>query len=87
MSEQDKTTSELLHAVQLLQAEINPAWKEWVDIVGINTNEPFKEGWQERVADPVNQQKESYIAGLRHAQSILMKMVTQLQEGREKELA
>ena len=86
MSEYDKTSSALLHAVQLLQADINPAWKEWVDIVGINTNEPFKEGWQERVADPVNQQKESYISGLRHAQSILMNMVTELQEGRDKEL-
>jgi hypothetical protein len=85
MSEQDKTTSALLHAVQLLQAEINPAWKEWVEIVGIK-EEPFKEGWQKRLADPVNQQKESYIAGLRHAQSILMKMATELQEGLKKEL-
>jgi hypothetical protein len=86
MSEHDKASSALLHAVQLIQAEINPAWKEWVDIVGINTNEPFKEGWQERLADPVNKQKESYIAGLRHAQSILMKMVTERQKEREREL-
>jgi hypothetical protein len=80
MSKHKKASSALLHAVQLLQMEINPAWKEWVDIVGINTNEPFKEGWQERLADPVNKQKESYIAGLRQAQSILMKMATELQQ-------
>ena len=77
----DEAGSALLQAAQRLQKEINPAWKEWVETVGIS-EEPFTEGWQERMADPTNKEKESYIAGLRQAQTLLFRMIAEIQEER-----